>query len=195
MRRPTQTLQRPGRELPFNLVERVGFGEHPIVETGSRDVVSKQRANIAFALPVDEPFFGLKASQDAVHPARVTLGDLKFPRAQIQQRQPHGFGGPMNGRNVVVGLAFKHVVVHHQPGGHQLCDAPLDQSFGLFGVFELVAYGHLQSRLDELGEVGVQAVVWKSSQFHFRGTLPLPRLVKTMFNTLAAATASAPNVS
>ena len=147
----------------------MGFGEHPIVESCPRHVVPKQRTNVAFTLPIDEPLLGLKASQDAVHPARVTFRDLEFAGAQIQQRQPPGFGGPMDGCDIVIGLAFKHVVVHHQSRSHQFRDASLHQSLGLLGIFKLVAHGHLQSRFDELGQVGVEAVVWESSQFHFRG--------------------------
>ena len=159
-------LQRTRGELLFDLVECMGFGEHPIVESGPCHVVPKQRTNVAFTLPVDQPLFGLQTSQDAVDPTRVTFRDLEFASAQIKQRQPHGFRGPMDGCDIVVGLAFKHVVVHHQSRSHQFCDASLHQSLGLLGVFELVAHGHLQSRFDELGQVSVEAVVRESGQLH-----------------------------
>ena len=164
-----KSLQGPCAKLLFDQVVGVGFGEHPIVELGARHVVPKQSAHVSFTLAVDEPFLGLQASKDAVDPTRVSFGGLEFAGAQVEQGQPHGFRRPMNCSHVVVGFAFEYVVVHHQARGDEFRHAAFDKAFGLFGVLKLVADGHFQAGLDELGQVGVQAVMREACEFHLRG--------------------------
>ena len=165
----SEALQRSRGKLFGNPLLCVSLGEDPIFQLGPSHVVAKQRPNIGFVPPVDEPLFGFKAFQDAVHPSGVSFCGLKFSRTQVKQRQSDGFGRPMDGGDVVVGLAFQHVVVHHKARGDELRDTALHEALGLFRVFQLVAHGHLQAGFDKLGEVGVQAVVGESGQFDFRG--------------------------
>ena len=47
-------------------------------------------------------------------------------------------------------------------GCHQLRHTALHESFGKFGVLELVAYSHAHAGANELGQVGVQCVKRKS---------------------------------
>ena len=61
----------------------------------------------------------------------------------------------MQGGNEVVGFAFQHVVVHDQARRHQFRHSALDEAFGLFGIFELVAHGHFQPALDQLRQIRV----------------------------------------
>ena len=162
-------LQRARGELAGNLVGGVGFSEHPVVEFGARNVVPKQGPHVPFALSVDEPLFGFKAPKDAVDPPCVSFSGLELSRAEVEQGQSHGFGRPVNGGHEVVGFAFEHVVVHHQARGDQFGDPAFDKALGLFGVFELVAHGHLQARLDEFGQIRVQTVVREPGQLHLGG--------------------------
>ena len=167
-------LERSTGELLCDAVRGMGFGEHPVVEFGPWDVVSKQGAHISFTLPVDEPFLGFQTAKNPVHPAGISFCGLEFTGAQIQQGEPHGLGGPMDGGDEVVCFAFEHVVVHDQTGGDELGHPAFDQSLGLLRVFQLIAHGHLQARLDKFGEVGVETVVGKSGELHLGGAAVAP---------------------
>ena len=66
---------------------RVRFSEHPIVQTGARHIISKQGLHVPLVQAVDKPFFRFQASKDAVDPKTVALGSLKFPSAEVEQRE------------------------------------------------------------------------------------------------------------
>ena len=88
----SEALQRSCGELFGNPLLRVSLGEDPIFQLGPRHVVAKQRPNIGFVPPVDEPLFGFKAFQDAVHPPGVPFGGLKFPVLRSSNASPTALG-------------------------------------------------------------------------------------------------------
>ena len=65
----------------------------------------------------------------------------------------------------IVLFLFQHIVVIGHAWRHQLHDATLHQFLGQFRVFKLLTHSHFQSGTNQLGQIGIQGMVWKARQF------------------------------
>ena len=70
----------------------------------------------------------------------------------------------MDGTKKVVLLLFQNFVVGGDAGRHQFGDAALDEGFGEFGIFQLVADGHAVAGAYQFGKVGVEGMVRKTGE-------------------------------
>ena len=66
----------------------------------------------------------------------------------------------------VVFAQVEHVVVNRHARGDKFGDAAFHQLFGEFRVFELLADCHAFAGTHQLGQIGVEGVVWKSCQLN-----------------------------
>ena len=73
----------------------------------------------------------------------------------------------MDGAQEIVLSGLQDLIVHGDPGRYEFGDASFHNLFCHFGILQLVANGHPETRLDQLGQIGVERVVRKSGEGRF----------------------------
>ena len=154
-----KTLQGVGVKLLYELLISCVIDKCPAIHGGDKGLVGKALAKTIFEPPLQQDLLGREVGQQQVYEVERALrhaegagGDVQECRArqvflEIEGAQPVVFGG----------VEQRFVVVH--AGGHQLGDAALDQFFGEFGVFQLVADGHFVAGSDHFWQINVYGVV------------------------------------
>ena len=71
----------------------------------------------------------------------------------------------MDSRQEVVLLVIQHVIAHGHTRCNQLGNATLNKLFCEFGIFQLVTDGHTFASANQLRQIGIQGVMWKTSHF------------------------------
>ena len=138
-------------------------GEHPVVHLKGKVVSRESLLEPLARAALDEHLLGREVAQQLVHIFAAALGSEKLTGADIQESHAHHALAKVYGGQEVVLLAVEDVATHHHTGGHQLGDAALHELFGELGVFELVAYGHTLAGTHQLGQVGVEGMMGKTS--------------------------------
>ncbi len=126
-----------------------------------------------------EPVFrgGLYWDKKAFNINTISLGNLYGPGGYIRVKAipvNSPFLCPVSKKTCqkIMFRGFQQLRIVRKTGGHHFRDTSFHNLLGEFGIFQLIAYGYLVTRPDQLREIGIQRMVGKTGQFH-RGCGPV----------------------
>src|SRR5450432_1238030 len=71
----------------------------------------------------------------------------------------------MNSSQKIITAVLQQFILCSGSGSHHFCNAPFHNTLGEFWIFQLVADGHPETTLHQFMEIGIQGMMWKTSQF------------------------------
>jgi hypothetical protein len=74
--------------------------------------------------------------------------------------------GCVYGTKKIIFLVVEHIIVDGNARRYQFGNAPLDEFFGCFGVFQLIANGNSFACSHQFGQIGIECVMGKSRKLH-----------------------------
>ena len=148
------------------------LGEHPVVELKGEVLVAELLLKVFLAVAVVQYLLGREVAEQLLHVVAGALAGEKLSCGDVEEGHAAGRLSEVYGSQEVVLLIVQHVVGEGHARRHQLGDAPLDELLGQLRVLQLVADGHALAGADELGQIGVEGVMWKSG--HLVALHPCP---------------------
>ena len=94
----------------------------------------------------------------------VAFANKHFACRNIQQGNACSAVSKMNSSQEIIAVMLQHFIAAGGAGCHHFGYATLHNSFGLFGIFQLVANGYPVARLYQFVQVSIQCVMRKACQ-------------------------------
>ena len=116
-----------------------------------------------FAIAVEEHLLWREVAKQFLYVVSCSFTSKELTRRDIKEGHTKTRLAKVDSRKEVVLLVVKHIVAHGHTWSYQFCYATLNKFFGEFGVFQLVADGHTFASTNQLGQIGIKSVMWKSS--------------------------------
>ena len=112
-------------------------------------------------------FAGPEESEHVCHAFRSHVAGQKTACRDVQERDtPHGLAR-LHGSQVGGGARHKRLGIEDRAGGDDPRDVPADQPLGGARILHLVADGHLSARVDQSGDVMLDALVRNAAHGSF----------------------------
>ena len=140
---------------------RVG-GENPVLHLKGEILACERLLEAGAVAALDEHLLGGEVAQELVNIVDRSFGSEELASADVEKCYASGFLAKVHRGEEVVLLAVEQGVAYHHAGRDELGDAALDEFLGELGVLELVADGNSLAGAHELGQVGVEGMMWKS---------------------------------
>ncbi len=155
--------------LPEVVVAEV-VGKCPVFEREGVKLVAEERTELGPIALAVKHFRRVETLEQLIDIGRVALRRQKFTRRYVEEGNAKFVDTltKMNGGEVVVAAPVEYVVVERHTRRNQFSNAPFHNAFGHGRVFELVADGYALARPHQLGQVGIQRMVRKTSQLFVR---------------------------
>ena len=156
--RDTETLEIGSLKLLAQPLLGSSGVEHPVVQFESKIFRAEQPLKLLSFAAHEQHLFRCELGEQCGYIIRCTLRHQILTGGQIEQRYAYGCFGKMQAAEPVVLFLSEASIVVTGTGCHQLCHAALYQSFGQFGILELVAYCYAHAGANELGQIGIQCM-------------------------------------
>ncbi len=139
--------------------------DHPTGELAAQEALDFPAVSILG----QQHLAGIDSSDFTAEPLPVAgFGHPELAGGDVEHgNSPSVSGTRGQGHQVIVLLGLQRIGIDHQAGGYNPNNLPLDDPFGGPGVFNLLADGNLESVFDQLGNVGLAAVIRDSAQRDF----------------------------
>src|SRR5690554_1805430 len=141
--------------------------ENPIFEMKNMIILAEMLGKSLSFLLGKQHFRGVEILQQLVYIFNRPLGYEKFASGDIEKRDATTFGSKVHRRQKIIGFGFKNIVVKGHSWGYQFGNAALDDVFGKFWVFQLVANSHPAASHHQSWQIGIEGMVGKARQFSF----------------------------
>ncbi len=172
----TETLERAGAELTAELLAVHLLREYPVVEAVGVVSRAESLGETILASPSEEHLLGCEVRHQFVHIGIGALGHIELAGGDVEKGHARIPAPEVHRSQVGVLLVGQYVVAERHARGHQLNHTAFDQSLDCLRVFELLAHRHPLARPHQFGQVGVDGMVGKTSQFDIRrGTVRTAR--------------------
>ena len=120
--------------------------------------------------PFHEDFLRAVVGQEFFHIVGIALSGHKFAGGYVQKRNTEDLFVAGDGCKEIVLLMREYIVIGRYAGSDQFGNTAFDQRFGLFRIFQLVAYGHALAGSYQFGQIGIQRMMRKAGQFDKLGS-------------------------
>ena len=110
-------------------------------------------------------FRRLKCLQQLIRVFMVALCHKKFTSRDIQKGNTVYFLSKMNACQKIIAVVLQQFIMRGQPRCHHFGYTPLYNSFGHFGIFQLVTDGHPKTSLYQFMQIIVKRMVGEPRQF------------------------------
>ena len=161
----TKAFEVFGAEVLEQFLSCGGFAEDPVVHFENDMLGAEVAFEVLFVCPIVEHFFGSKTAEEFFYVVERALPREELTGRDVEESHAASGFAEVDGGEEVVFFIVEHVIAHGYARGDEFGNAPLDESFGEFGVFQLVADGHTSSCPNQFRQISVQGVVGKSCHF------------------------------
>ena len=136
--------------------------EYPVIQFEGAVTSAKQTFEVLFVRAVIEHFLGLNVGEQLFDVIIGTFTTKKLTGRDVKETDTTCSLTKVNGCQEVILFVVQHGITHGHTWRHQLCNATLDEFLRQLGVFQLVTNGNTLTSPDELRQISIKRMMWKT---------------------------------